>query len=144
MLALFLVLSKGRTTWVAWPPLGVRAYKKVQADYNNVWRGVLRANIFAGTPQFLMSKSFVDALDATLARRVDRLQYLRRLLLHAPEALIVALQAEQGTVGSRHSQIPFALLWVRQVIPGLAHFLAVFCNSPTDPITFFCMTNGLG
>ena len=54
---------------------------------------------------FLMSKSFVDALDATLARRVYRLQYLRRLLLHAPEALIVALQAEQATVGSWRSQI---------------------------------------
>ena len=52
MLALSLVLSKGRTTWVAWPPLGVRAYKKVQVDYNNVWRGVLRANICAGSPHF--------------------------------------------------------------------------------------------
>ena len=50
MLALFLVLSKGRTTWVAWPPLGARPYKKVQADYTNVWRGVLRANIVAGSP----------------------------------------------------------------------------------------------
>ena len=50
MLALSLVLSKGRTTRVAWPTLVVRDYKKVQADFNNVWRGVLRANICAGSP----------------------------------------------------------------------------------------------
>ena len=123
MLALSFVLSKGRTTWVAWPPLGVRDYKKVQVDYNNVWRGVLRANMFAGSPRLADEQILarVDALDATLARRVDWLQYLRRLLLHAPEALLAALQAEQGAVGSRHSQIPLDLLWVRQVIPGLAH-----------------------
>ena len=58
----------------------------------------------------------VDALDATLARRVDRLQYLRRLLLHAPEALLAALQAEQGSVGSWHSEISLNLPWVRQGI----------------------------
>ena len=52
MLALSLVLRKGRTTWVAWLPLGFRAYKKVEADYNNVWRGILRANMFAGVPHF--------------------------------------------------------------------------------------------
>ena len=63
----------------------------------------------------------MDAPDATLARRVDPLQYLRRLLLHALEALLAALQAEPGTVGSWHSQIPLDLLLVRQVIPGLAH-----------------------
>ena len=70
---------------------------------------------------FLMSKSFLDAHDATLARRVGRLQYLRRLLLHAPAALVVALQAEQATVGSWRPQIPLDLLWVWQVMPGLAH-----------------------
>ena len=83
MLALSLVLSKGRTTWVAWPTLCVRDYNKVQVDYNNVWRGVLRANICAGPPEQILAR--VDALDATLARRVDRLQYLRRLVLRAPE-----------------------------------------------------------
>ena len=99
MLALSLVLSKGRTTRVAWPTLGVRDYKKVQADFNNVWRGVLRANICAGSPHLSVQQGLarVDALGATLARRVDRLQYFRLLLLHAPEALLVALQAEQGT-----------------------------------------------
>ena len=107
MLALSLVLSKGRTTWVAWPPLGVRDYKKVQADYYIVWRGVLGANICAGPPEQILAR--VDALDATLARRVDWLQYLRRLLVRAPEALLAALQAEQGTVGSWHSQIFFFL-----------------------------------
>ena len=63
----------------------------------------------------------MDAPDATLARRVDPLQYLRRLLLHALEALLAALQGEQGPVGSWHSELLFDLLWVRQVFPGLAH-----------------------
>ena len=64
--------------------------------------------MFAGSPRLADEQILarVDALDATLARRVDWLQYLRRLLVRAPEALLVALQAEQGTVGSWHSQIP--------------------------------------
>ena len=123
MLALSLVLSKGRTTWVAWPPLGVRDYKRFQADYDNVRRGAFHANMFAGSPHLSDEQILarVDAPDATLARRVDWLQYLRRLLVHAFEALFVALQAVQGTVGSWHSQNTLDLLWVRQVIPGLAH-----------------------
>ena len=68
---------------------------------------------------FLIAR--VGAFDATLARRVDRLQYLRRLLLRAPESLLAALQAEQGTVCSRRSQISLNLLLVRQFMPGLAH-----------------------
>ena len=75
--------------------------------------------LFVLAPRSFLAR--VDALDATLARRVDWLQYLRRLLLRAPEALLVALQVEQGTVGSWHSQIPLDLLWVRHVSPGLAH-----------------------
>ena len=79
--------------------------------------------MFAGSPRLADEQILarVDALDATLARRVDWLQYLRRLLVHAFEALFVALQAVQGTVGSWHSQNTLDLLWVRQVIPGLAH-----------------------
>ena len=62
MIALTLVLSKGRTTWVAWPTLGVRDYEKVQVDYNKVWRGVLRAHMIAGSPH-LSDEQILARLD---------------------------------------------------------------------------------
>ena len=105
-----------------------------------------RANMFAGSPhlsdEHILAR--VDALDATLARRVDRLQYLRRLLLHAFEALLAALQAEQDTVGSWQSQILLICFRFGRLFLAWPIYLALFCNSPTGPIIFFCMTNGLG
>ena len=93
---------------------------------------------------FLLSKSFVDALDATLARRVDWLQYLRRLLFHALETLFAALQAEQGTVGLGTHKFPLICFGFGRLCLAWPIYLALFCNSPIGPITFFCMASGLG